>query len=222
MNKIDFLNKIDELSSNLEQAEEFGQSKDIYWFSNNIEKGETVKFNGLQITDYFLNDEYGKITRWDLWNECAEYLSKELKCKSLLDIGGANGHFSFLCLLRNIDAYAVEPRFDMIQSTEDEFITNFGSKKVFRGNIKTLLEVLVGYKEQLDFKFDCINILNFLHGPSHKLEDIECLVENLPKITEYILVSDPNWTSLNSPNLFENFKLIKSFGYENLHKLYKL
>jgi hypothetical protein len=192
MNKLEFLNKIDEVSYNLQQAAEFDQSKDIYWFSNNIEKGENVKFNGLQITDYFLNDEYSRITRWDLWNECAEYLSKELQCKSLLDIGGTNGHFLFLCLLRNVDAYTIEPRFDMIRSTEDEFIKNFGSKKVFRGNIKTLLEVLVNHQEQIDFKFDCISILNFLHGSDYKLEDIECLVENLPKITEYILVSDPN------------------------------
>ena len=60
MDKIGFLNKIDELSSDLCQAEEFGHSKDIHWFSNCIEKGEKVNFNGTQITDYYLNDQYAR------------------------------------------------------------------------------------------------------------------------------------------------------------------
>jgi len=222
MDKIGFLNKIDELGSDLCQAEEFGHTKDIHWFSNCIEKGKKVNFNGTQITDYYLNDEYARVTRWDLWNECVYYLSNVLKCDSLLDIGGANGHFSFLCLLNNIDAYTIEPRFDVIQSTEDEFINKFGSKKVFRGNIKNFLKTINDNKEEVDFKFGCISILNFLHGPGHDIQDIKGLVENLPKITDYILVSDPNWGSLNSTNLFHGYKLINTFGYQNLHKLYKI
>ena len=223
MNEIEFLNEIELFgNSQIEQADEWGHSKDIYWFSNAMPKGQDVRFNGSKITDYYINDDYAKRTRWDLWNECIDYLKNNLNSKKILDIGGANGHFSFLCLKNGIEAYTVEPRIDMIRSTEKEFIENFGSKKSYCGNINTLLNTAEKHIEDIDFKFDCITILNFLHGKGHDLNDIKRLANLLPKITKYIIVSDPDFSGLGSENLFKDFEFVRMFGSENIHKLYKL
>ncbi len=222
MDKIDFLNSIDKIGIELKQAEEFGHSEDIYWFSNNIEKGVDVQFNNGEITEYYKTDDYGKVTRWDLWTECVSYLSNEMKCESLLDIGGANGHFSFLCLNNNIESYTIEPRIDMVRSTEQEFTRHFGSKKNYCGNLKTFLNVIKENEDEIEFKFGCVSILNFLHGKNHDINDIIGLVNYLPKITDYILVSDPDWRDLNTSNLFKDYQHIKSFGHDKIHKLYKI
>jgi len=223
MNELDFLNEIDLLGTNqIKQAEEWGHTEDIYWFSNATPKGLDVKFNGLQMTDYYVSDEYARRTRWNLWTECVDCLKNELNSKKVLDIGGANGHFSFLCLQNGIESYAIEPRIDMIKSTEKEFVENYGSKKMYCGNINILLNTIEKHIEDIKFKFDCVSILNFLHGNGHNPKDIERLAFLLPKITEYIIVSDPNFGAMGLDNKFKNFEFIKFVGYENLHKLYKI
>ena len=223
MNELEILNEINKIGlKEIEQAEEEGHTKDIYWFSNEIPKGTSVKFNGTNITEYYENNEYGKKTRWNLWNDCILCMKNDINAKMVLDIGGANGHLSFLSLKNGIESYTIEPRVDMIKSTENEFLENFGNKKVYCGNINIFLNTIEKHIDSIDFKFDCITILNFLHGINHDANDIARLVELLPKITKHIIVSDPNFKALNLKNLFDNFEFIKYIGYDNLHKLYKI
>ena len=71
--------------------------------------------------------------------------------------------------------------------------------------------------------FDCITILNFLHGVGHISEEIDKLFKLLPKITNYIVITEPRWGDLNLPVMTEGFKRLEEVDNTACkHVLYQL
>ncbi len=191
-------------------------NKDIRWYANYVER-----FDDENITEFYLNNNIAKQTRWDFWNDIVEIFKKN-KIKTNLDIGCANNHFSFLCNKNNIFSIGIDPREDCLTSCNNTFINNFDENKYgYVGNIKTFVEFFSDYDEIL---FDCISILNFLHGNDHNPDEISNLFEVLPKITNNIIISEPQWVNLKLPKLTENFKILNSLCKEEAapHFLYNL
>ena len=203
--------------SNIQQVSEgwFVNNKDIGWFSNYVDR-----FEDENITSYYLNNPIAKSTRWDFWNDIIN-IFKENNIKTNLDIGCANNHFSFLCNKQNIFSIGIDPREDCLKSCEDVFTNNFGTKSGYVGNIKTFVEFFSEYDEIL---FDCVSVLNFLHGNDHDPDEINKLFKILPKITNNIIISEPKWSSLRLPKLTKNYKIVESLCKENAdeHFLYNL
>ena len=86
--------------------------------------------------------------------------------KTVLDIGCGNGEFVSLCVENHIDAYGIDP------------VENSSEEKLYKGTIDTILR-----KSKLlgNYRFDCITILNFLHGKFHKEKELKLLFEFLKK-----------------------------------------
>ena len=82
----------------------------------------------------------------------------------------------------------------------------------------------VDYFESYDEKiFDCITILNFLHGNGHISEEIKKLFEILPRVANYAIVSEPKWYDLLLPVMTKDFvTLDKIHNSVHDHILYKL
>ena len=189
-------------------------NSDIRWYSN-----EVGDFENENISEFYSKNSYGKKTRWDLWVDIVETL-KEFGLSSILDIGAANNHFSFLCNKQNIFCVGVEPREDCIRSTSNIFLDTFGDDGYgYVGNLETFVDFFGSYDEKL---FDCITILNFLHGNDHKRDEIEKLFEIFPKITSKILITNPQWDKLKLKDLTEDCKILKKFNDYSNHILYEL
>ena len=110
--------------------------------------------------------------------------------KTVLDIGCGNGEFVSLCVENHIDAYGIDP------------VENSSEEKLYKGTIDTILR-----KSKLlgNYRFDCITILNFLHGKFHKEKELKLLFEFLKKHADYIIISNPVIQSINEKyiNTFE-------------------
>lgn len=192
----------------------FNVNSDIRWFSN-----ATGEFDDSKITEYYKNDQYSRNTRWDFWNKLIPVL-KDNNIRTNLDIGCANNHFSFLCNKNNIFSVGIEPREDCVYTTDRIFKENFGNKFGYIGNIKTFVDYFDSYNEKI---FDCITILNFLHGNDHISEEIKKLFEILPKVANYTVVSEPKWNDLSLPVMTDNFVILDKINNTvSDHILYKL
>ena len=203
-------------SSNILQVDNgwFTNNSDIRWFANYVNS-----FEDENIPEYYLNDHIAKNTRWDLWNDVIDVFI-EYNIKSNLDIGCANNHFSFLCNKKNIFSIGIEPREDCLRSSDSAFKNSFGESKYgYIGNFKTFVEFFSKYDNVM---FDCVTILNFLHGNDHISAEIEGLFQTLPKITNKIIISEPNWSALKLPKLTENYNLLCPIHNRAEHFLYDL
>lgn len=202
--------------SKIEQVENlYSNNSDIKWHANCVSN-----FTDDNITDFYLNDPYSKKTRWDFWNDVVNCFLKH-NIKTNLDLGCANNHFSFLCNKKNIFSLGLDPRENCIKQTENVFTQNFGNDRYgYIGTIKTFIEFFEFYEDNL---FDCISILNFLHGAGHDPFEIKKLFAILPKISKYIIISEPNWSSLNLPKITDNYLIVDSIENDVVsHILYKL
>ena len=195
----------------------YDNNKDIRWFSNCV--GD---FDDDIITEFYLNDHYARETRWNLWNYTLG-LFKKHKIKSNLDVGCANNHFSFLCNKKDIFSVGFDPREDCVYPSESVFRKTFGSNQYgYVGNIKTFIDF---FKERDEVLFDCISILNFLHGNGHIPQEIYELFLLLPKITKYVMISEPQWDQLRLPKFTDNYELLETIKCQvttGSHMLYKI
>ena len=192
----------------------FNSNADIRWFSNSI--GD---FEDENITHLYQTDQYSRDTRWEFWNNLLPVL-KENNIKTNLDIGCANNHFSFLCNKNGIFSVAIDPREDCVRTSDKIFKEQFGNSFGYVGTIKTFVDYFDQYNEQL---FDCVTILNFLHGGNHISEEIEKLFNILPRIANYAIVSEPKWDQLKLPVMTSEFKPLGSINNTACdHILYKL
>lgn len=211
------MNEFEEYSySKIQQVEDwFSNNSDIRWQANCVSE-----FDDSNITKFYLNDSYAKETRWDFWNNVIDCFLKH-DIKTNLDIGCANNQFSFLCNKKNIFSLGIDPRENCIKSSENVFKKNFGNDKYgYIGNIKTFTEFFENYNDNI---FDCVSILNFLHGDGHDSLEILKLFEILPKISKYIIISEPNWDSLKLPKITHNYLIIDTIENSVLsHIVYKL
>jgi len=192
----------------------FNNNSDIRWFSN-----ATGEFDDTEITEYYKNDQYSRQTRWDFWNSLLPVLKKH-NIKTNLDIGCANNHFSFLCNKNGIFSVGIDPREDCVYTSDKVFKENFSDKFGYVGTIKTFVDYFESYNEKV---FDCITILNFLHGNGHISEEIKKLFEVLPRVANYAIVSEPKWSELLLPVMTKDFvTLDKIHNSVHDHILYKL
>lgn len=182
---------------------------DIKWFANCV--GD---YNDEKITQYYLNDEYSKLTRWDTWNDIIKVLL-ENNIKNVLDIGCANGHFVYLCESKGITSFGLEPRSILV----NEYNKKFKEKKLFISTYETFIDFFS--KSKIEFKFDCICVLNFFHGEGHNKEYVVKFFTEISKFCNYLVISEANWANYGLNNLTENFNLVCSVGYEKKHKLFK-
>ncbi len=216
-NKIKILNEIEADSIKLiHQTDDwFKSTRDIKWFSN-----EVGNFEDERITDYYINNDYGKKTRWDVWNSSIDIL-KKYNVKNILDIGCANGHFVFLAQKNNIDSFGIEPRQSIVNTFQSKFIKEFGQKKLFISNYEYFIDFLIENKENMDFKFDCICILNFMHGKGHNPNYLEKFFNNIFNFCDYLLTSEPIWKEYDLKDMLSNRKKIECIPPTNQHFLFK-
>jgi hypothetical protein len=200
----------------IEQITEWnsGVNLDIRWNANCVSEFEDDK-----ITNFYLNVSYSRKSRWDLWNNIIEsFLKNDIKTN--LDIGCANNHFSFLCNKKNILSYGIDPRENCVKSSKQIFEKNFSNNYGYVGNIKTFNDYFNNYNEHM---FDCVSILNFLHGNGHDPAEIKCLFEILPKIAKYAIISEPPWAKLGLYKVTNNYLVIDTIKSNCcVHILYKL
>jgi len=205
----------------------FNSNSDIRWYSNSI--GD---FEDENITQLYQTDQYSRDTRWEFWNKLLPVL-KDNNIKTNLDIGCANNHFSFLCNKNGIFSVGIDPREDCVRTSDKIFKEQFGNTFGYVGTIKTFVDHFAQYNEQI---FDCVTVLNFLHGGNpisesvdkysvgnHVPEEIEKLFNILPRIANYAIVSEPNWDNLGLPVMTTEFKKLGSINNTACdHILYKL
>lgn len=187
----------------------------IIWHANEI-----CDYENCEITEYYKNNEYGRITRWETWNNCVNLLVKN-NIKTCLDIGCANGHFVYLSLNNGIDCYGLEPRKTLVDNYNNKFIKEFNSKKLFVSNYEYFIEFLKNSNS--DLKFDCICVINFFHGKGHKKNDLENFFNKIFDHCEYLLISPPNWSEYGLSDLLESNSTIVEYNIEptKIHNLYK-
>lgn len=200
----------------IQQVEDwYSINSDIRWYANCVSE-----FEDDNITEFYLNDSYSKETRWDFWNNVVDcFVNNNIKTN--LDIGCANNHFSFLCNKKNIFSVGVDPRENCVGQSKHIFEKNFGSEKYgYVGDIKTFTEFFSTYSNNL---FDCISILNFLHGGEHNPTEIKNLFEVLEKISKYAIITEPKWDSLGLPKVTDKYSVINTIeNTVSTHILYKL
>jgi len=190
-------------------------NSDIRWHANCVDY-----FEDENITNYYLNDEYARKTRWNLWNGVVDIFLKH-KIKSNLDIGCATNHFSFLCNKKEIFSVGIDPRENCLRGSEEIFKRNFENQKYgYVGNIKTFGDFFDEYNEPL---FDCVSILNFLHGNDHQSLEIKKLFDTLPKISRYVIITEPKWIELKLPKITDNYEVVEKINNSLIdHVLYKI
>ena len=214
---IEILNKIETQSLTLIQQESdwFKSTKDIIWFSN-----EVADYDNDQITDYYVKNEYGRKTRWEVWNNSISILKKH-NIKNLLDIGCANGHFVFLAQKSSIESFGIEPRQNIVNLYQEKFIKEFGQKKLFVSNYEYFIDFLLDNKENTNFKFDCITALNYMHGKGHNSSSLEKFFKNIFYFCDYLLTSEPNWQEYGLIDLLSNSQKTECIPPTNQHYLFK-
>ena len=215
----------------MEKYEEYSSSN-----ITQVESGRSISDNGPRlfvdyvksfedenITEYYLNDDIARNTRWDLWNNIINVF-KEYDIKSNLDIGCTNNHFSFLCNKQSIFSIGIDPREDFLRSSYSVFKNSFGESKYgYIGNFKTFAEYFSKYDNMYDnVIFDCVTILNVLHENDHIPTEIEGLFQTLPRITNKIIISEPDWSALNLPKFTGNYNLLCPIHNRVEHFLYDL
>jgi tRNA G46 methylase TrmB len=210
-NMINELQKIEDYSKKIiNQTSNEEINNHIQWFANCVNDYDDDK-----ITNFYLNDEYSRKTRWDTWNEIVNLLLNN-NIKNVIDIGCANGHFVYLCESKKINSFGLEPRMLLV----DSYNKKFSTKKLFVSSYETFIDYLSN--NEINIKFDCICILNFFHGDGHKKEYVHKFFTQINKYCNYLVISEPVWGNYGLDNLTQNFTLIDSVGYENKHKLFKL
>lgn len=191
----------------------FLNNADIRWHANCVERFEDEKINPL-----YIQDEYAKKTRWDFWNDSVELLLKN-NIKTNIDIGCANNQFSFLCLKKGITSFGIDPRESCVNVSNDVFNQHFGNIKYgYVGNLKTFIEFFNTHP----IKVDCITALNFLHGEDHISSEIREFFGLLPNITQYILISEPQWYKLGLSRLTKDYTKIDTLNNGVIHTLYQI
>jgi hypothetical protein len=174
-------------------------AEQLRWRDNEVDV-----YDSIEITEYYKNNLYGRKTRWDLWNKTLE-ICKKYNIKTLLDIGCANGHFPFLCLSNNIVAYGVDPRnYDWADHLIEK---KFGGKYLYQGTFNSITNHF-NVKDK-NIKFDCITILNFLHGKGHVKEEIIELFSFISNHAKYFLCTQPNWKDLAIEDLLSQFEVVE-------------
>ena len=122
--------------------------------------------------------------------------------------------------IRDRFSVGIDPREDCVYTSDKIFKENFGNKFGYVGTIKTFVDYFESYDEKI---FDCITILNFLHGNGHISEEIKKLFEILPRVANYAIVSEPKWYDLLLPVMTKDFvTLDKIHNSVHDHILYKL
>lgn len=198
-----------------ENGDWFQNNSDIRWHANCVEKFEDDQINTL-----YLKDSYAKQTRWDLWNSAVD-IFLENNIKTNIDIGCANNQFSFLCNRKEIFSLGIDPRKSCVSISENVFQEYFGNNQYgYVGNLKTFVDFFQHEKNQLHV--DCISVLNFLHGNDHNPLEIKKFFEILPKVTKYILISEPKWKLLNLPKMTDRYNALSTINNTEIHTLYKL
>lgn len=182
----------------LRESDFFELTDDIRWLANEI-----GPFDSEEITDYYRKSEYGKTTRWDLFNESVLAL-KANGIKTVVDLGAANNHFAFLGRKAGLDAYGVEPRKQVLLSSQDTFAKSFGAEKRFGfvGSLKTFADYVL--LPECDLRVDCVSVLNFLHGNGHDPQEIVNLFKAFEKCASYILIMEPLWNDLGLSRLMDD------------------
>jgi hypothetical protein len=190
-------------------------NNDIRWHANYVER-----FDGLEINDLYKQNDYAKLTRWDFWN-CIVDVFLKYGIKSNLDIGCANNQFSFLCNSKDIFCLGVDPRESCLNISNDVFKKTFGNTKYgYIGTIKTFSDFF--FDEKNSIQFDCITVLNFLHGNDHLPNEIEKFFQTLPKVTTHVLLSEPKWNQLELPKFTDNYSPLCTIDNGTIHTLYKI
>ena len=177
----------------------FDVNEEIRWYSNAV--GD---FKDDKISEFYLNDTYSKNSRWDLWQEVVQLLNKH-QIKTNLDIGCANNHFSYLCIKKGINSIGLEPRKFLVKQNNENFSRlGISEKCCYIGNIRTFNE---SFENVGDIKFDCVTILNFLHGNGHHDKEIVDLIQVLSNVTKFVVATLPQ-SHLGQQALNQNFEII--------------
>lgn len=192
----------------------YENNSDIRWQANCVNS-----FQDENITEYYMNDEYARATRWNLWNNLVDIFPK-YNIQSNLDLGCANNHFSFLCNKKNIFSIGIDPRQNCVKESDSLFQKEFGNSYGYVGNFQTFNEFFGNTNEIL---FDCITILNFLHGNDHISSEIENLFKVLPKISKYAIITEPKWNELRIPKYTDHYEVLEIINNTIVdHTLYQL
>lgn len=190
-------------------------NEDIRWLANEI-----ADFQDEHITQYYESNAYGNVTRWQFFVTSIELL-KVLNIGSMIDIGSANNHFVYLAKKAGVDAYGIEPRKRVLESSTKVFEREFGAdrKYGFVGTIKTFADYVL--RPEVDLQVDCVSVMNFLHGDGHKPEEITNLYKAFTECAKYVLISEPRWgeLGLEKPT---NLLLIGEYIGVNPHVLYEI
>jgi len=189
------------LSNSIAQVSSIDETNsEIKWTAYN----SLCNYKDHMITEKFLNDEYAKVTRWDLWQEAINiFIDHDIKIN--LDIGCANNHFSYLCNTNKIVSFGIEPRKQLVDFSNENFREcGINEKHAFLGSIKTFNESFFGSENLLD----CVSVINFMHGNYHSQEDLMTLFEVLSGCTKYVFTSMPINESCRN-KLLQHFESLK-------------
>lgn len=193
MSKINVMQEILETSEALSESQIPQVSDDthlndvIRWCPH----GSVDRYFDTRITDTFLRDPYCKATRWDLWNDCIAIFGKH-GIRSNLDVGCANNHFSFLCHANAIISYGVDPRKYLVNLSNSLFVdAGIKTKCAYVGNFATLNEAF-SHQKLTEPTFDCVSVMNFLHGVGHIDSEISKFLELMSRHSRYIFISRPS------------------------------
>lgn len=188
----------------------YENNSEIRWHANCVDN-----FSDEKITKFYLSDTYARETRWNFWNNVVKSFQKH-NIKSNLDIGCANNHFSYLCNKSNIFSVGIDPRENCVKSSDALFKKEFNHTYGYVGTILTFNEY---FKNHTQILFDCVSILNFLHGNGHIPIEIDELFKTISRISKYTIITEPKWTELNIPKYTDNYEVITTI---NEHILYRV
>ena len=136
------------------------------------------------------------------FNRCANKL-KSLKVKTILDIACGSGEFVDICNSDyEIEAYGISPN-------ESE------KKYIYHSTFQSVLKNQHLLRKE---KFDCISILNTVHGGQWLDNELIQLLNFMKKYSNYIVITDP----INNPNVkLDGLEKIHSFQGSHGDKLHK-
>ena len=190
----------------------------------NVNKKDFLLANELHWSDYdSMSDEFVIDTTQKL---------KKINIKNILDIGSGTGRFIYQCLLNDIDAYGIEPsgpnwNEKVLHLHQPHEVVKKTKDRTFRITYQHMIKIIKD--KNINFKWDCISLINALHGSTMMSKnEVVDLFNFFKKYAKYILIGELPTKFIKTSNfLDDNFELIDTtIEYDEnhtniLHHIYK-
>ena len=154
-----------------------------------------------------------KLKRLDMWKFFVNWL-KDNSIKNLIDIGTASGQFPLLCLNSGIEAYGIDPKYDMLYSNKEDWnqLNININDYLYLGSVESFINT------KKNINIECVSLLNYLHGDDWNNRDIKFIQSVIDFDIEYLITSNsknPQCQELLSNNFEKILTYEQISDYEN-------